>query len=62
LIKSLILIVWNQPMILYIAEKPSLRRALAEALPKPHSKGDGFITVGSGDDITGVRAAVEKGL
>jgi DNA topoisomerase-3 len=34
-------------MILYIAEKPSLGRALAEALPKPHSKGDGFITVGN---------------
>ena len=49
-------------MILYIAEKPSLGRALAEALPKPHSKGDGFISVGSGDDITGVRSAVEKGL
>jgi len=35
-------------MILYIAEKPSLGRALAEALPKPHRKDDGFITVGNG--------------
>ena len=39
-------------MILYIAEKPSLGRALAEALPKPHSKGDGFITVGNGDIVS----------
>lgn len=39
-------------MILYIAEKPSLGRALAEALPKPHKKGDGFITVGNGDVVS----------
>ncbi len=39
-------------MILYIAEKPSLGRALAEALPKPHHKGDGFITVGNGDVVS----------
>lgn len=39
-------------MILYIAEKPSLGRALAEVLPKPHSKGDGFITVGNGDVVS----------
>ncbi len=39
-------------MILYIAEKPSLGRALAEALPKPHRKGDGFITVGNGDVVS----------
>lgn len=39
-------------MILYIAEKPSLGRALAEALPKPHRKGDGFITVGNGDIVS----------
>jgi DNA topoisomerase-3 len=39
-------------MILYIAEKPSLGRALAEALPKPHRKGDGCITVGNGDIVS----------
>ncbi|MFT4854178.1 MAG: DNA topoisomerase-3, partial [Bacteroidia bacterium] len=31
-------------MKLYIAEKPSLGRAIADALPKPHKKGDGYIT------------------
>ncbi|MFP2768624.1 DNA topoisomerase III [Oceanisphaera sp. KMM 10153] len=39
-------------MILYIAEKPSLGRALAEVLPKPHQKGDGFIRVGNGDVVS----------
>lgn len=39
-------------MILYIAEKPSVGRAIAEVLPKPHQKGDGFIKVGSGDVVT----------
>ena len=39
-------------MMLYIAEKPSLGRALADALPKPHKKGDGFITVGNGDVVS----------
>ncbi|PWQ94253.1 DNA topoisomerase III [Leucothrix arctica] len=39
-------------MILYIAEKPSLGRAVADALPKPHRKGDGFITVGNGDVVS----------
>jgi len=39
-------------MILYIAEKPSLGRALAAALPKPHQKGDGFITLGNGDVVS----------
>jgi len=39
-------------MMLYIAEKPSLGRALADALPKPHKKGDGFITVGNGDIVS----------
>ncbi|MCO4837283.1 MAG: DNA topoisomerase III [Oceanospirillaceae bacterium] len=39
-------------MILYIAEKPSVGRAIADALPKPHQKGDGCITVGSGDVVT----------
>lgn len=39
-------------MKLYIAEKPSVGRAIAEVLPKPHKKGDGFITVGNGDVVT----------
>ena len=39
-------------MILYIAEKPSLGRALAAVLPKPHQKGDGFIRLGNGDVVT----------
>jgi len=33
-------------MILYIAEKPSLGRAIAAVLPKPHRRGDGFIEAG----------------
>lgn len=39
-------------MILYIAEKPSLGRAIADALPKPHTKGDGFIRVANGDCVS----------
>lgn len=39
-------------MKLYIAEKPSLARALAQALPKPHSPGEGFIRLGNGDCIS----------
>lgn len=39
-------------MILYIAEKPSLGRAIADVLPKPHKKGDGFITAGNGDCVS----------
>ena len=39
-------------MILYIAEKPSLGRAVAEVLPKPHKKGDGFIEAGNGDVVS----------
>jgi len=39
-------------MRLYIAEKPSLGRAIAEALPKPHRKGDGCIYVGNGDCVS----------
>ncbi|WP_028762193.1 DNA topoisomerase III [Shewanella colwelliana] len=39
-------------MILYIAEKPSLGRAIAEVLPKPHKKGDGFITAANGDCVS----------
>jgi DNA topoisomerase-3 len=37
---------------LYIAEKPSLGRALVDALPKPHQKAEGYITVGNGDIVT----------
>ncbi len=39
-------------MILYIAEKPSLGRALADALPKPQQKGDGFIKLANGDVVS----------
>lgn len=39
-------------MKLYIAEKPSLGRAVAEVLPKPHKKEDGFIRVGNGDIVS----------
>ncbi|WP_392567081.1 DNA topoisomerase III [Utexia brackfieldae] len=39
-------------MQLYIAEKPSLARALADVLPKPHQKGDGFIRVANGDIVS----------
>lgn len=39
-------------MILYIAEKPSLGRAVADALPRPHQKGDGFIKAGNGDVVS----------
>jgi len=37
---------------LYIAEKPSLGRAVADALPKPHRKADGCIHAGNGDVVT----------
>lgn len=39
-------------MKLYIAEKPSLARAIVEVLPKPHKKNDGFIAAGNGDVVT----------
>ncbi|RJG50544.1 DNA topoisomerase III [Motilimonas pumila] len=39
-------------MKLYIAEKPSLGRAIADALPKPHKKQDGYIEVGNGDCVS----------
>lgn len=39
-------------MKLFIAEKPSLGRAVADALPKPHQKKDGYIIVGNGDIVT----------
>lgn len=37
---------------LFIAEKPSLARAVADVLPKPHQKGDGFIRTGNGDIVS----------
>lgn len=36
-------------MKLYIAEKPSLARAIIDALPKPHHKSDGCVYVGHSD-------------
>lgn len=39
-------------MRLFIAEKPSLGRAIADALPKPHKKGEGFIETAEGDVVT----------
>ncbi len=39
-------------MKLYIAEKPSLGRAIADALPKPLKKAEGYITAGNGDVVS----------
>ena len=39
-------------MMLYIAEKPSVGRAVAAVLPKPQQKGDGFIKLANGDVVT----------
>lgn len=39
-------------MKLYIAEKPSLGRAIAEALPKPLSKHEGYIRAANGDCVS----------
>lgn len=39
-------------MILYIAEKPSLGRAIAEAIPGAHKKSDGCIELASGDVVS----------
>ncbi|MDF0533615.1 DNA topoisomerase III [Shewanella yunxiaonensis] len=39
-------------MILYIAEKPSLGRAIADALPKPQRKHDGYIEAANGDCVS----------
>lgn len=36
----------------YIAEKPSLGRAIADALPKPHKKNQGYIQCGDGSVVT----------
>ncbi|MDV5170522.1 DNA topoisomerase III [Photobacterium rosenbergii] len=37
---------------LYIAEKPSLGRAIAAVLPRPHKNHDGYIEAGNGDIVT----------
>ncbi|WP_291970353.1 DNA topoisomerase III [Candidatus Symbiopectobacterium sp.] len=39
-------------MRLFIAEKPSLAKAIADVLPKPHRRGDGYIACGSQDVVT----------
>ncbi|MGL4487069.1 MAG: DNA topoisomerase III [Yersinia sp. (in: enterobacteria)] len=39
-------------MRLFIAEKPSLARAIADILPKPHRRGDGFIACGNDQVVT----------
>ena len=39
-------------MRLFIAEKPSLARAIAVALPSPQKKGEGFIKCANGDVVT----------
>lgn len=39
-------------MKLYIAEKPSLGKAIAAVLPKPHKSEDGFIRLGNGDCVS----------
>ncbi|PCH59712.1 MAG: hypothetical protein COC19_06760 [SAR86 cluster bacterium] len=39
-------------MKLYIAEKPSLGRAIAEVLPKPHRRGNGCIHAANGDTVS----------
>lgn len=39
-------------MILYIAEKPSLARAIAAGLPSPQKKYDGYIQLPNGDRVT----------
>lgn len=39
-------------MRLFIAEKPSLARAIADALPEPHQKKDGYIVCGKDQVVT----------
>ena len=39
-------------MRLFIAEKPSLARAIAEVLPKPHRRGEGYIACGNDQVVT----------
>ncbi|OCG21888.1 DNA topoisomerase III [Gilliamella sp. wkB108] len=43
---------FNQSYRLFIAEKPSLARAIADVLPKPLQKGNGFIRAGNGDIVS----------
>ena len=40
------------PLRLFLAEKPSLARAIADVLPKPHQRGDGYIQCGDNDVVT----------
>ena len=42
----------NQSFRLFIAEKPSLARAIADVLPQPHQKGNGFIRASNGDVVS----------
>ena len=42
----------NESYRLFIAEKPSLARAIADVLPKPHQRGDGFIRAANGDIVS----------
>lgn len=39
-------------MRLFLAEKPSLGRAIADVLPKPHIRGEGYIQCGENDVVT----------
>ncbi|MCG8316988.1 MAG: DNA topoisomerase, partial [Pseudomonadales bacterium] len=39
-------------MRLFIAEKPSLGKAIADVLPKPHQRGEGFIKAANGDCVS----------
>lgn len=39
-------------MKLYIAEKPSLARAIIDVLPKPHKKEDGYYIAANGDHVS----------
>ncbi|WP_075181933.1 DNA topoisomerase III [Pantoea sp. 1.19] len=39
-------------MRLFIAEKPSLARAIADVLPKPHRRGEGYIACGEDQVVT----------
>lgn len=39
-------------MRLFIAEKPSLARAIADVLPAPHRRGEGYIECGNGQVVT----------
>jgi len=39
-------------MRVFIAEKPSLARAIADVLPKPHRRGEGYIQCGPQDIVT----------